>query len=82
MVVKILRGILISVLSAIIITFMVLFFTPLLPFNIFSGFIGIVTFLSIICISYFVYIFLPEEEVPSDLNPTGLNANASQNSDS
>lgn len=82
MVTKIFRGILISVLSAIIITFMVLFFTPLLPFNIFSGFIGIVAFLCIICISYFVYIFLPEEATPSDLNPMDLNANASQDSDS
>ncbi|MHA1969887.1 MAG: hypothetical protein ACW964_19100 [Candidatus Hodarchaeales archaeon] len=82
MVTKFFRGLLISVLSAIIITFMVLFFTPLLPFNIFSGFIGILTFFGIIIISYLVYILMPVETSNSDSNSIDLNSNSSQNSDS
>jgi len=61
MYIKIFRGIVISFLSAIIITFVLMIFGPFLPINIFQGNLGIISFILIIVVSYFVYVILPQE---------------------
>ncbi|UCE14067.1 MAG: hypothetical protein JSV04_02545 [Candidatus Heimdallarchaeota archaeon] len=68
MLIDLLRGICIAILSAIIISFVILFFTPLLPFNLFEGYLGILFFLAVTGLSYLVYIVLPTESLSIDLN--------------
>ncbi len=64
--ISVLRGLVISFLSAITITFMVSFFSPMLPFKIFEGETGILVFLAITAMSYFVYVLLPPETTSTE----------------
>ncbi|MFX0184558.1 MAG: hypothetical protein ACFE95_15865 [Candidatus Hodarchaeota archaeon] len=59
--IKLLRGLSIAFLSAMIITFLIFIFGPFLPLNIFQGTISLIFFISIIGVSYLVYIVLPPE---------------------
>jgi hypothetical protein len=77
MIISVLRGLFISIISAIIIIFMVFFFTPLLPFNILEGITGILVFLSITAISFLVYVFLPSESSNSLPMSTNLQSDIS-----
>jgi hypothetical protein len=61
MIIKLLRGLLIAILSAIIITFVILIFSPFLPLDIFQGAFGLIFFMIVIGISYLVYMVLPAE---------------------
>jgi len=72
MVISVIRGLIISIISALVITFMVLFFTPLLPINPLEGSIGVLVFLIITVISFLVYIFLPPESSNSGSISTDL----------
>ncbi|MFX1504720.1 MAG: hypothetical protein ACFFDC_01280 [Promethearchaeota archaeon] len=63
MMIKFLRGLVIAFLSAIIITFVIFIFSPLLPLNIFSGHLGVVLFIVVVSLSFIVYIFLPPESL-------------------
>ncbi|MFX0126364.1 MAG: hypothetical protein ACFFAE_22270 [Candidatus Hodarchaeota archaeon] len=63
MLIKFLRGLVIAFLSAIIITFVIFIFSPLLPLNIFSGYLGVVLFIVVVGLSFIVYIFLPPESL-------------------
>ncbi|MFX0014281.1 MAG: hypothetical protein ACFFB2_07305 [Promethearchaeota archaeon] len=58
---RILRGFLIAIISAIIISFVTFIFSPYLPFNIFTGFLGILFFAVITSLSFIVYLILPPE---------------------
>ncbi|MFX0085011.1 MAG: hypothetical protein ACFFAU_04990 [Candidatus Hodarchaeota archaeon] len=72
MIISVLRGLIISIISAIVITFMVLFFTPLLPFNPLEGLLGILVFLTITAVSFLVYAFLPSESSNSRSMSTNM----------
>ena len=61
MVVKIVRGIIVAILSTILINFVVFIFSPVLPFNIFEGIFGAIYFLAVIILSFIVYFTLPSE---------------------
>ncbi|MFX1516158.1 MAG: hypothetical protein ACFFC6_07610 [Promethearchaeota archaeon] len=61
MLIKLLRGLIIAFLSAFIVTFVIFIFSPLLPLNIFEGYLGIIIYLIIVAMSFIVYIFLPPE---------------------
>ncbi|MHA2202101.1 MAG: hypothetical protein ACW991_00290 [Candidatus Hodarchaeales archaeon] len=73
MLIKLLRGLVIAFISAIIINFVIFIFSPLLPFNIFEGYLGVVSFLIVVGLSFLVYIFLPPE--PSPLNSSSQDEN-------
>ncbi len=77
MIISILRGLLISIISAIVITFMVFFFTPLLPINPLEGLGGILVFLTITAVSFLVYVFLPSESPNSRSMSTKMQADIS-----
>ncbi|MFX0123330.1 MAG: hypothetical protein ACFFAE_06790 [Candidatus Hodarchaeota archaeon] len=64
MVIKLLRGLVIAFASAIIISFVIFIFSPLLPFNIFEGYLGVISFIVVVGLSFIVYIFLPAESTP------------------
>jgi hypothetical protein len=73
--IKLLRGLSIAFLSALIITFVIFIFGPFLPLNIFQGAIGLIFFIIIIGMSYLVYIVLPPESseiIPSPRRPENL----------
>jgi hypothetical protein len=55
--------------SAIIITFVIFIFSPLLPLNIFSGYLGVVLFIVVVGLSFIVYIFLPPESLSLNNSP-------------
>ncbi|MFX1282326.1 MAG: hypothetical protein ACFFB5_01670 [Promethearchaeota archaeon] len=61
MIINLFRGLCIAFLSAIIIAFVIFIFSPLLPFNIFEGPLGLLFFLVVIGLSFIVYIVLPPE---------------------
>ena len=76
---NLLRGICISILSAIIISFVIIFFTPLLPFNLLEGNLGILFFLAVTGLSYLVYIVLPPDSPSIDVNIQEIRTNNSHN---
>ena len=55
------RGLIISFISAIVITFVAFFFGPLLPFNVSEGIIGGIFFILVILVSFIVYSLLPPD---------------------
>ncbi|NHJ02051.1 MAG: hypothetical protein EAX86_07885 [Candidatus Heimdallarchaeota archaeon] len=57
----ILRGLSVAFLSSIVISLMLVFFTPVLPFNILTGDLAIPFFFIIVIISFIVYLILPLE---------------------
>lgn len=67
--INLLRGLVIAFLSAIIISFVIFIFSPLLPFNIFEGYLGIVSFLVVAGLSFLVYVFLPPESSSLNSSP-------------
>ncbi|MHA2226043.1 MAG: hypothetical protein ACXAC8_12605 [Candidatus Hodarchaeales archaeon] len=75
MMTKILRGVIIASLSACVISFVIFFFAPLLPFKILGGFQEILFFFIVIGISYVVYLLLPPDspEVDSVTQTTEMN---------
>lgn len=75
---SVLRGLVISFFSAITITFMVTFFSPMLPFKILEGETGILVFLAITAISYFVYVLLPPETTSTEQIPVNLGIDSSE----
>lgn len=75
---NVLRGLVISFFSAITITFMVTFFSPMLPFNILEGETGILVFLAITAISYLVYVLLPPETTFTEQASVNLGTDSSE----
>lgn len=65
---KIIRGITISFLSAIIITFVMVIFGPFLPINLLQGNLGFLFFILIIGVSYVVYYILPPDSPITDIS--------------
>ncbi len=80
--IKLFRGIIIAILSSIIITFVIFIFTPLLPFNVFEGLLGLLFFLVVIGLSFIVYIILPPESSSDDSSSQSPTTNHSQNIES
>ena len=70
MLIKWLRGLVIAFLSAIIISFVIFIFSPLLPINVFEGYLGLILFLVVTGLSFLVYVFLPSESSSLDSQDT------------
>ncbi|MFX0050779.1 MAG: hypothetical protein ACFFAJ_12290 [Candidatus Hodarchaeota archaeon] len=69
MMIKLLRGLFIAFLSAVIITFVIFIFSPFLPLDIFQGIFGLIFFIIVIGISYSVYMILPAESSEIIISP-------------
>ena len=70
MLIKWLRGLVIAFLSAIIISFVIFIFSPLLPINVFEGYLGLILFLVVTGLSFLVYVVLPPESSSLDSQDT------------
>ncbi len=62
---KIIKELLVSIISAILITFVAFIFEPLFPFNISEGIQGLIFFFIVFFVSFIVYNLLPPD-VPTD----------------